>query len=138
MLRPIEWFLHLLGRNQAPVQIISPGVIGTGEPASRGLAGLCCAYPRPTVPAYIDERANLIVAVAHNDHRFGSEFDHQEIPGMRQIAHVGYAEPMPQQYSLHVGVENARVRVELSLQRVARGMASDKFGKIWMAHVHSR
>ena len=77
--------------------------------------------------ANVDERPDLAVGGSHDDHRFGSQIDEHIVTRARHAGDMRRTEPVAQQHAIHVALENARVRIELPLERASRRMAVDQF-----------
>src|SRR5208283_1878589 len=124
--RALERLGHLLGDEEPAVQIVAPRMVGAGEATRGGSSRARRADARSAVTADVQQRFDLPLLGANDDHRLRSEVDHQEIARARYTADMPRAEPVPQQHALHVELEYLRLGVELPLERMPRRMTANQ------------
>ena len=80
------------GGDQLAVQIVGPGVVRALERAL-GLAAVRAAQPGAAVPADVEERARLPLAVTAEDQALPADLHGLEVARLGQLAAAGGAEP---------------------------------------------
>ena len=114
--------------HQRAVELVGPAVIGADQAVGVALLGLADA--RAAMAADIVEGADLAVAVAHHDDRFGAHLVGEEVARPGHLEGVAGEQPMAVKNPCQIGVEDLRCDVKIALQRSAGPVLGDQAGDL--------
>ncbi len=100
--------VHVRGRDEAPVEIVGPGVVGALDPPADGPLGLL-DQPRAAMAADVQERPRDVVGAAEREDAARSDLAHQPATGLDDRRCVTEADPAAEQV-LGLPGEDRRVR----------------------------
>ena len=97
--------------DEAPVEAVGPGVIGTGD-AAAAVAARTVEQPRGAMPADVMESAHRAILAAQHQHRLPEELEGVEVPRLRHVAQVAHELPAAAEDAIALALEEFRIPVD--------------------------
>ncbi|MNP05902.1 hypothetical protein D3C76_978650 [compost metagenome] len=104
-------------RAQLAVQAVGPAVVRAGE--AGGVALVLLAHGGATVPAAVLQHVDVVLLVAHHDHRTAADGGGLEVTGVAHFALVGDPHPGAVENLVQLDLEQRGVVVQRDIDAVA-------------------
>ena len=125
---PVERRRHVVGVDEAAVELVGPLVVGADELADRALGLVDEAGA--AVAADVVEGADLPVVVAHDDHGVGAELQRHVVARLRHVRLDADKDPVAAEDHVEVEIVDGAAGVEGRVEAVAGAALGDQRGDV--------